>query len=300
MKLALLPKKNRGETVRFSLRLRYGDLASLAGTEPYGSLTARCCRAGRRSATGRRSTTRSTALRAKLGFGGGDASVSAGGETVRANLEPLLRLAAEALRTPAFPAAEFDKLIREQIGGDRRGAASTRRRSPSAPPSATPNPYPKGDIRHVASFDDELAELRAARLDAVRAFHAEVLRRRARRARRGRRLRPRRGREARHRALRRLEERRGVRARAVSVPGDRAGHRGHRDAGEGQRQPDRQPRAAGARHQPRFPGARGRRQAAGRRARVAAGRPRPRARRTLVLRRHRRCRPATSTRTRAG
>ena len=172
MKLALLPKKNRGETVRFSLRLRFGDLASLAGTEPYGSLTAAMLSSGTQKRDRQAFNDEIDRLRAKLAFGGGDASVSASGETVRANLEPLLRLAAEALRTPAFPAAEFDKMIREQIGGDRRGAASTRRRWPSAPPSATRTAYPKGDIRHVGSFDDELAELRGARLDAVRAFHA--------------------------------------------------------------------------------------------------------------------------------
>jgi len=171
MKLALLPKKNRGETVRFSLRLRFGDLASLAGTEPYGSLTAAMLSSGTQKRDRQAFNDEIDRLRAKLGFGGGDASVSAGGETVRANLEPLLRLAAEALRTPAFPAAEFDKIIREQVA-----AIDEARVDPEAlaerAAERNANPYPKGDIRHVASFDDELAEVRAARLDAVRAFHA--------------------------------------------------------------------------------------------------------------------------------
>ena len=172
MKLALLPKKNRGETVRFSLRLRYGDLDSLAGTEPYGSLTAALLSSGTQKRDRQAFNDEVDRLRAKLGFGGGDASVSASGETVRANLEPVLRLAAEALRTPAFPAAEFDKLIREQIG-----SLDEARLDPEAladrAAERNAQSYPKGDIRHVGSFDEEMAELRGARLDGVRAFHAK-------------------------------------------------------------------------------------------------------------------------------
>src|SRR5207253_3328174 len=40
MKVALLPKKTRGATVQFSLRLHYGDVASIAGKEAEGRLTA--------------------------------------------------------------------------------------------------------------------------------------------------------------------------------------------------------------------------------------------------------------------
>ena len=40
MKVALLPKKTRGETVQFQLRLHHGDEASLKGMAPRGSLAA--------------------------------------------------------------------------------------------------------------------------------------------------------------------------------------------------------------------------------------------------------------------
>ena len=171
MKLALLPKQNRGETVRFSLRLRHGDLASLAGTEPYGSLTAALLSSGTQKRDRQAFNDEVDRLRARLGFAGGDASVAAGGETVRANLEPLLRLAAEALRTPAFPQAEFDKLIREQIGGLEEARLDPEALAERAA-ERNATAYPKGDIRHVTSFDDELAELRGARLEGVKEFHA--------------------------------------------------------------------------------------------------------------------------------
>jgi zinc protease len=35
------------------------------------------------------------------------------------------------------------------------------------------NPYPKGDVRYEAAFDEEIAELRALSLQRVRAFHAD-------------------------------------------------------------------------------------------------------------------------------
>ena len=61
MKVALLPKKTRGETVQVQLRLHHGDEASLKGMAPRGEPRRRDAgAAARRSATGRRSRTRST------------------------------------------------------------------------------------------------------------------------------------------------------------------------------------------------------------------------------------------------
>ena len=227
MKVALLPKKTRGETVRFSLRLRHGDLEvarrhRAVRIADRGDAVARHAR----SATGRRSTTRSTACAPSSASAAATRRCRPGGETVRANLAPVLRLAAEALRTPAFPAAEFDKLIREQIGRPRARRAPTRRRWPSAPLERNANRVPEG--RHPPRRQLRRGAGRAARRPARRrqGLPRQVLRRQQRRAGGRRRLRSRRGGQARHRTVRRLEERRAVRAGPVSVPGHGAGQRG--------------------------------------------------------------------------
>jgi zinc protease len=109
-------------------------------------------------------------LRAKVAIGGGETGISASGETVRAHAADVLRLVAEALREPSFPANEFDKLKRERV---------TRLEQQKTDPQAIAgrvlarhdNPYPKGDVRYMPTFDEDLASLNAATLDDARAFY---------------------------------------------------------------------------------------------------------------------------------
>jgi zinc protease len=108
--------------------------------------------------------------KAKLDFGGGATAVSAQGQTVRAELAPLLRLAAEALREPAFAATEFDQLKREW-----RASIDQQRTDPQAIAqrslSRHDNPWPVNDVRYEPSFDEEDARVAAATLDEVKRFH---------------------------------------------------------------------------------------------------------------------------------
>ncbi len=72
MKVALLPKKTRGETVQFQLSLHFGDETSLKGTSPRGSLAASMLALGtaKRDRQGFEDTL--DQLRAKLAIGGGE------------------------------------------------------------------------------------------------------------------------------------------------------------------------------------------------------------------------------------
>ena len=97
------------------------------------------------------------------------------GQTVRTHLPDLLRLAAEALREPAFPATEFEKLKRERLDGARREHGPIRRTSRERALERWNNPYPKGDVRYVPTFDEELAEIKAAKLDEVRGFYTRFI-----------------------------------------------------------------------------------------------------------------------------
>jgi zinc protease len=174
MKVALLPKKTRGETVQFQLNLHFGDETSLKGTSPRGSLAASMLALGtaKRDRQGFEDTL--DQLRAKLAVGGGESEISAHGETVRPHLPDLLRLAAEALREPAFPAAEFEKLKREHAAN-----LDEQRTDPESIAERAlerwNNPYPKGDVRYVPTFDEEQAEVDAVTLDQVKAFYARFV-----------------------------------------------------------------------------------------------------------------------------
>jgi len=174
MKVVLLPKKTRGETVQFQLRLHHGDEASLKGMSPRGSLAAAMLSHGTKKRDRQAFADTLDRLRAKLAFGGDETGTTAHGETVRANLPDLLRLAAEALREPAFPAAEFEKLKRElatDLDDQRTDPESVAERALQR----WDNPYVKGDVRYMPTFDEERADIGATTLEQVTSFYARFV-----------------------------------------------------------------------------------------------------------------------------
>jgi zinc protease len=170
LKVALLPKKTRGATVRFSLRLHQGDEKSLAGTRPAGSLMGAMLSRGTKTRTRQAFSDEIDKLRAKLALSASEQATSAGGETVRDNFPALLRLAAEALRTPSLPDDEFERLKRQMAA-----SLEASRTEPNAIVQRAiarhDNPYPKGDVRYAATLDEELADLARTTLADVRSFH---------------------------------------------------------------------------------------------------------------------------------
>jgi len=84
----------------------------------------------------------------------------------------VLALAAEVLEKPAFPADEFETLKRERLAG-----LEEQSKDPTALGQLALQrhlaPYPASDIRHVASIDESLEEVRAATLEATRRFYQQ-------------------------------------------------------------------------------------------------------------------------------
>jgi zinc protease len=170
MKLVLLPKKTRGETVQFRLTLGVGDTDSLRGSATTSAISAAMLKRGTAKRDRQAFEDELDKYKAKLNFGGSGDRVVVQGETVRANLPAVLALMAEALREPAFAPTEFDKLKREWL------ASIAQSRTDPGPVAARAlarhdNPYPPDDVRYVPSFDEDAARIEAATLDAVKAFH---------------------------------------------------------------------------------------------------------------------------------
>jgi len=164
VKLALLPKKNRGETVTVDLRQHFGTEQSLFGKGTIQGLT---------SAMLMRGTTRYT--RAELADAFDKLKMTGGPthfQTTREHLPEALKLVAHVLREPAFPASEFEQL-RQQI---LVGLEASRNEPDSAAARAMAlhfNRYPKGDVRHANSLEEDVAEVKAAGLADLKAFHAD-------------------------------------------------------------------------------------------------------------------------------
>ena len=172
LKLALIPKETRGDTVSAVIRLQFGDENSLMGQSAIGRLTAQMLIRGTTKHTRQDIQDELDKLKARLTAGGGDTGVTATIETVHENLPKVLQLAAEVLQQPAFPLNEFESLRQQQIAG-----IEAQKTEPSAIASQAyqrhMNPYPKGDVRYVPTFDEEIADLRAITVDQLKKFHTD-------------------------------------------------------------------------------------------------------------------------------
>jgi len=162
VKLALLPKKNRGETVTVDLRQHIGDEKNLFGTGAIPQLT---------GAMLTRGTSRFTREQLSDEF---DRLKIVGSlshfQTTREHLHDALRLVAHVLKEPAFPKAEFEQLQNMALVG-----LEASRGEPQAVAAralaAHFDTYPKGDVRHANTFDEDMAELKAAKVEDLADFH---------------------------------------------------------------------------------------------------------------------------------
>ena len=172
MKVALLPKKSRGEAVNFSLTLRFGDEKSVFGKASVGALTGSMLTRGTTKKSRQEIEDTLDKLRAKVGFNGSQTSASASGQTFRAQLADTLRLTAEVLRQPSFPASELDQAKRQ-----RATKFEASRTDPQDVASRAlqrhGNPYPSGDPRYVPTVEESIAGNNAVTADDVKRFHAQ-------------------------------------------------------------------------------------------------------------------------------
>jgi len=170
MKVALLPKKTRGQAVKVALQIDQGDEKSLAGTGLQGELMAAMLARGTAKRSRQEIEDTADRLRAKIDFEGAAAQTSAKAETYRAELPATLALVAEMLRLPSFPADEFAKLQREEIA-----AREAKRTDPEALARLAVrrygNPYPASDPRYVPSLDEAVALVRKTTAGDLERFH---------------------------------------------------------------------------------------------------------------------------------
>ncbi|MDR0251206.1 MAG: insulinase family protein [Burkholderiales bacterium] len=170
MKLALLPKKTRGEAVRFNLRLRWGNAESLKNLTMTGRIAADMLSMGTTQRNRQAFEDEIDRLQAQLDIGGDATNATISGETTREHLPELLALAAEALRSPAFLKDELDKLVREKLT-----SLETSRSDPQSIATRAlrryTQPFPKGDVRYILTHDEEETQLKALTIASLKTFH---------------------------------------------------------------------------------------------------------------------------------
>jgi len=172
LKLALVPKKTRGNTVVANLALHFGDERSLMNRKDAAELAAQMLMRGTTKHTRQQIQDELDKLKARVGVFGSATGATVTIETVRDNLPAVMKLVAEILREPSFPAAEFEQLKQEQLAGIEQQISE---------PTAIAfvafqrhvRPFPKGHVNYTSALDESVSELKAVTLDDVKKFYAD-------------------------------------------------------------------------------------------------------------------------------
>lgn len=170
MKLALLPKKTRGESVRISFTLLNGDENSLLGKREISQMTASMLMRGTKNLTREQIQDRINELKSSLYVSGTRYYVTGSIETTRSNYKDVLVLLEDILKNPSFPAEEFEKLKTEMITN-----IEYQRYEPGAIASIElsrhMSPYPEDDVRYVPTFDERVQLIKDLSIEDLKDFH---------------------------------------------------------------------------------------------------------------------------------
>ena len=172
VKTAFLEKKTKGGRVNATLQFHFGSAQALQNRGTIGRLTADMLMRGTQRHTRQQLEDELTRLKASMGVSGSAVGVSVNLQTTRENLPAVLRLAAEVLQQPAFPADQLDEIKRNQLA-----RIEGSRTDPGALSSLTVrryiSPYGPADYRYVQNFDEEAEAVRKVTAADLMAFHQE-------------------------------------------------------------------------------------------------------------------------------
>lgn len=170
LKGALLSKKTKGESVAATLVLHMGTDASLRDLGAVPGLTAEMLLRGAEGLDRQQIKDQLDKLKANVGISGGAENVRVSISTIRENLPATLKLVATVLQKPTFPVSEAQKLVDEQVSGIQQQEAEPTFQAAMAFRQAM-DAYPVGHPRHVDSPAEDIAQLKAATVDQMKAFH---------------------------------------------------------------------------------------------------------------------------------
>lgn len=176
LRVALLPKRSRGETVELALNLHYGTLDSLRGKRTEANLLGEALQLGSQQRTRAQIADSLDKLKSRLTItSSATAGTSATLSSRRPQLAEALALMAEVLQEPSFPPAEVEQLVRQQIAGAEEAAQQPQAVASQALQRALAAAYPADDPRYFASFPDYIAALKTVTPEKLQAFHRSLL-----------------------------------------------------------------------------------------------------------------------------
>ncbi len=174
MKLELLSKTTRGNSVHALLALHLGTAQSLMNREDAGDLMASTLMRGTKEHNRQQLQDEFDRLKAQVNIFGGATGPVVSIETVHDNLPAVLKLVAEVLKEPTFPEDEIEQQRKERLT-----QADSGKSEPQVLARVTLEqhlyPYPKGDIRHMMTPVEEIADLTKLQTGDIRKFYTDFM-----------------------------------------------------------------------------------------------------------------------------
>jgi len=155
IKVALLPKKTRGETVVGQISLHFGNEKSLQGTHVASEMMGALMKRGTEKYTRQQIVDELAKISSSLAIGSDLGELSVTWQSKRANLPALLEIAEQVLRKPTLPESEFDELRRQNAQSISKNMTEPQALAGVAIRRFL-NPYPKEDIRYRPTLEEQL------------------------------------------------------------------------------------------------------------------------------------------------
>jgi zinc protease len=189
MKVSVLPKQTAANVVTATIDLRFGDQTTLQGQREAASFAGSMLMAGTKTHTRQQVQEELRKLNAQVtasggggggggrgggagGGGGGMGSATASISAPAENFAAAVRLAAEILKTPAYPQDEFDRIKAQRLKG-----LEVVPTEPNQLASETLNrhlsPFAPGDAQYAPTREEQIAPLQKVTLDEAKRFHDE-------------------------------------------------------------------------------------------------------------------------------
>jgi zinc protease len=170
MQVALLPKGARGQAVHAALTLHFGDEKSLFGQNDVPDFVASLLDKGTQKLSRQQVQDQLDALQTELSIKGEGSSVVVRIVSRRAHIAAAIALVAQMLQHPSLPPDVLQEIKDQALAG-----LEQQRKEPSSLAANTlerlGNPYPRGDVRHGRTFDEQAQDIRSVTADQVAAFH---------------------------------------------------------------------------------------------------------------------------------
>ncbi len=174
LKVALFPKKTRGETIIGSFSLRFGNEQSLKGQATAAEFLGPMMMRGTEKYTRQEILDTIDNLDSTLSFRSDLGVLAASFQTKRKNLPQILALAKSVFREPTFPEKEFD-ILRAEDKQDLEKALTDPQRLAVTYVARKINAYPKDNVRYRPTLEESIERLNALNLKDVKRLYEDQL-----------------------------------------------------------------------------------------------------------------------------